>query len=177
MEGLLSVYGTQRIIHQGRCSPCSYIYLAAPLPAGNILCDSRGTMGMGGSRDSRGSGPFASISADCAPPPSFGWLCVCVAYSPQIISRLGYSPNLAFNAAYHTTIYKSPGSTFQGPDKKIRRLSARTRAATLSSLGANHRIVAQWPQPPFSSGALRGGVPQVFQQVKDFVNPDPKKDS
>jgi len=171
------VYGTQRIIHQGRHSPCSYIYPAAPLPAGNILRDSRGTKGMGGSRDSRGSGAFAVIPADCAPPPRFGWLCVCVAYSPQIISRLGYSPNLSFNAAYHTTIYKSPGSTFQGLDKKISGLSARTRAATLSSLGANHRIVAQWPQPPFSSGALRSGVPQVFQQVKDFVNPDPKKDS
>jgi hypothetical protein len=46
--------------------------------------------------------------------------CPAVAYSSGIQSRLGYSPNGVFDAAYHTTTGKSRSKTNNGLDKKSR---------------------------------------------------------
>lgn len=56
--------------------------------------------------------------ATCRPHP--GRACPAVAYSSGIQSRLGYSPNGVFDAAYHTTTGKSRSKTNNSLDKKNR---------------------------------------------------------
>ena len=54
-----------------------------------------------------------------------------VAYSSGIQSRLGYSPNGAFERAYHTTTGESRSKTINGLDKKSRPFAAAPPSAPL----------------------------------------------
>jgi len=66
-----------------------------------------------------------------------------VAYSSRAQSRLGYSPNGAFDRAYHTTTGKCEGKTNNGLDKKSGPFPA--ARPTASSAFPCASIVAQRP--------------------------------
>jgi hypothetical protein len=59
-----------------------------------------------------------------------------VAYSSDVQSRLGYSPNGALEWAYHTTTGESRSKTNNSPDKKSRPFAAAPPSAHPASRGA-----------------------------------------
>lgn len=60
----------------------------------------------------------------CGCNPHLDWPFIPVAYAPLAYSRLGFSPKLGFDAAYHTTFPEGGRKTNQCPDKKSGGLGA-----------------------------------------------------
>ena len=77
-----------------------------------------------------------------------------VAYSSGIQSRLGYSPNGVFDAAYHTTTGKSRSKTNNSPGQKIRTFSP------LPVLPAPLRLPRLRRVPETITGQYRGDRPE-----------------
>jgi hypothetical protein len=105
------VNGTREISHQGHIRRSPSTRIALVLSAGPSLWGSRGalcrTCALPGNA-------FPNIfPLRYAPHSNLDWPSLPVAYCVLAISRLGCSPNLGFNTAYHTTFYKSQGSTNQ----------------------------------------------------------------
>jgi hypothetical protein len=65
------------------------------------------------------SASLAILPPAGAPPPYLGWPFVCVAYFLLAHSRLGFSPNLGYDTAYHTTNCIFPGNTKRCLDKNF----------------------------------------------------------
>ena len=114
--------GTQTAIIQNNPPRSASTPRTLPVSAEPYLRGSRGAIGVSRTRACPGIGAPAIFPGGCGPKPSLDGSSACVAYSLLAFSRLGYSPNLVFDRAYHTTSCKSRGNTNQCLDKKSRGL-------------------------------------------------------
>src|SRR5208283_5066469 len=105
--------GTLEVISQSDISRSFFARPAFLPPAPPNQGGFRGAMGGNRSCVLPGNGSPAIFPSGGAPQPNPDWPFIPVAYSLLAHSRLGYSPNLGFDAAYHTTFRKFRGYTNQ----------------------------------------------------------------
>jgi len=116
------------------------------MSAGPNVCGSQDVIGLRRLSALPGWGSLAVLPPACATDPNPNRPFIRVGYSLRAVSRLGYSPNFPFDAAYHTTSCKSGGTTNlfffakspQGSPPPL-------RAPGLAGRGAFFRPVAQCP--------------------------------
>ena len=153
--------GTWEVIRQGRSPQSPSTRPAFTLSPGPKLRGFRG--GVCRTRPFPGNGSLTISPPARAPQSHPDWPFLPVAYRFPAISRLGFSPNWDLDSAYHTTFYKSQGSTNKSFSKKTRGFPALFPAAP--SIGP----VAQWPQRIPRSWKQGQIDAQEFFPLKAFI--------
>lgn len=112
------MHGTQRVIRQGRPPrPSSHCPVLPVSPSPNLR-GSRGAMRLSPTRAFPGSASRAVSPPGGAPQPNLNRPSIGVAYPLLAHSRLGFSPNLGLDTAYHTTSCGFRRKTKRCPEKK-----------------------------------------------------------
>ncbi len=152
------MYGTQEAIRQGRYPRSPSTRPARPVPGGPYLWDSRWAMDFSRTRTFPGNGSSAFPSPGDPPQPNLDYPFLPVAYCLLAHSRLGYSPKVGLDAAYHTTSCKSRSNTNVMCGQKIKR-SPPFRSGRMVRTGArpnlSWRPSATAPSQSCRRGALR----------------------
>jgi hypothetical protein len=161
--------GTIHILNEGHRIRFSITHPALPVSAGPKLRGSHGAMGFSRTRAMAGIGPHAGSL--CAPQPRRDGPFIGVAYSLFAHSRLGCSPKIGFNAAYHTTSCRFRSNTNLGLDKKSRGLPASRPAVpqtpACSPVSAGPSPVREAVAPRCSGISYAHGFPNPLIHEKD----------
>ena len=126
------MYGTLEVAAQFHLPRPLIARPPCALPVGSSFWRSRGARGRNRTGALPGDVPLEMFRFGCGPKSHLHWPSLPVAYCLLALSRLGYSPNLGFNTAYHTTSFISQVNTNQFLDKKSGGLPTSRQATPLN---------------------------------------------